>query len=260
VTNVVEQLDLSTRPVRPRRIDSVCYAIGVLLIGVGLAHLIVAAISPRPWFGPLSWRKPVTFGVSFGVVLITICWVTSYLRLTDRTRTLLLGILAADCVVEVTGITIQAWRHVPSHFNTSTGPNAVIAFSLAAGGVVLVATLGTFAVTAFRGRIDAPPSMRLALQAGFALLLAGLAAGAAMIYRGERLIHAGHTGLAYDAAGFLKWFHAITLHAILVLPAVAWWQARTDRTETAQRDTVALATGGYLLVALVALIICLINA
>lgn len=260
MANVVAQDAGSALAQRPRLVERACYFLGALLIALGLAHLVVAALDPRPWFGPLSWRKPVTFGVSFGSVLISICWVTSYLRLTNRTRALLLGIFAADCLVEVTGITIQAWRHVPSHFNTSSVLDATIAFSLAAGGAVLVATLGTFAITAFRGRIDAPSPMRLALQAGFAFLLAGLAAGAAMIYRGERLIHSGHRGLAYDTAGYLKWFHAITLHAILVLPAVAWWLARTDRTEPAQRHTVMLVAGGYLLVALVVLIICLAQA
>jgi hypothetical protein len=30
-----------------------------------------------------------------------------------------LGLFVTGCVVEVSGITLQAWRHVPSHFNTS---------------------------------------------------------------------------------------------------------------------------------------------
>jgi hypothetical protein len=239
-------------------LERVCYLVGVLLIGAGLAHLAVAAIYPRPWLGPLSWRKPVTFGLSFGTVLISITWVTSYLRLTARTRAVLLTVFCLDCVVEVSGITVQAWRHVPSHFNTTTGINAGIAYALAVGGAVLIATLGTFAVTAVRGRIveGADRGMRLALRSGFALLLAGLAAGVAMIARGEQLIGQGQRTLAYESAGYLKWFHAITLHAVLVLPALAWWlRARTDRDETQRRNLVALATGAYLLTATTALII-----
>ena len=67
-----------------------------------------------PWDGPVSWRKPTTFGISFGFTLITICWVSSYLTLSPRTRSWLLGIFTADCVLEVAGITVQAWRYVPS--------------------------------------------------------------------------------------------------------------------------------------------------
>src|SRR3954469_13174353 len=156
---------------RRRPIEKACYLIAAALILVGIAHLAVALALPRPWDGPLSWRKPVPFGVSFGTVLASVTWVTSYLRLADRTRAVLLGVFAADCVVEVTGITVQAWRHVPSHFNDETPFDARIAYSLAVGGGVLIVVLGALAVIAFRGRIAAPPSMRLALRAGFALLL-----------------------------------------------------------------------------------------
>src|SRR4051812_9211933 len=166
---------------RTRPVEQVCYVVALALVVSGLAHLVVAAIYPRPWLGPLSWRKPVTFGLSFGTTLAAITWVSSYLRLASRTRTVLLGVFAVDCVVEVAGISIQAWRHVPSHFNTDGALSTVIAMSLAAGGGVLIAVLGTMAVTSFRGRVDGDRAMRLAVKAGFALLVAGLASGVAMI-------------------------------------------------------------------------------
>lgn len=239
------------------RLARACYLVGTALIAAGLLHLVVALIYPRPWLGPLSWRKPVTFGVSFGLTLIAITWVASYLRLSPRTRAVLLGVFAVDCVVEVTGITVQAWRHVPSHLNNTTPLNAVIAFSLAFGGGVLIVVLGALAVTAWRGRIDAAASMRLALRVGFGLLVAGLFAGAAMIARGEVLIRGGHRAQAYDDAGFLKWFHAVTLHGVLVLPLLAWWLARTPRTEVQRTRIVARAIGVYVVAALVALAVSL---
>jgi hypothetical protein len=226
--------------------------VGAGLVLIGVLHLGVAAVSHRPWFGPLSWRKPVTFGVSFGLTLVAITWVTSYLRLAPRTRAVLLGVFAVDSVVEVGGITVQAWRHVPSHLNTSSPLNAAIAFSLAAGGAVLIVVLGAFGVTALRGRIDARPSMALALRAGFALLLAGLASGIAMIARGEVLMKTGPAATAYNHLGFLKWFHAVTLHAVLVLPLLAWWLARGERGEEDRTRIVAVATAVYVAVALVA--------
>jgi hypothetical protein len=239
------------------RVERAAYLIGVLLITVGLAHLIVALVYPRPWLGPLSWRKPVTFGVSFGTVLISVTWVASYLRMPERRRALVLAVLSADCVLEVSGITIQAWRHVPSHFNTESGFNAAIAYGLAAGGAVLVATLGTLAAYAIAGRINAAPAMVLALRAGFAFLLAGLAAGAAMIVRGQQLIRGEHQTLAaYDSAGYLKWFHAITLHAVLVLPVLAWLLARTRLAPHVQLRIITAAIGAYAGAAVVALVIC----
>src|SRR3977135_1231803 len=137
-----------------RTVERACYLIGAVLFLAGLFHLGVFAVDGGPWDGPVSWRKPATFGLSFGSTLITISWVASYLTLSSRARSWLLGIFAADFGLEVAGITIQAWRYVPSHFNTETPFNTLVAMSLAVGGAVLLVVLGALAVTAFRGRIQ----------------------------------------------------------------------------------------------------------
>jgi hypothetical protein len=237
------------------RVDRWCYVVGGVLVASGLLHLGVAAVYPRPWTGPLSWRKPVTFGLSFGLVLITVVWVSSYLRISARLRAVLLVTFAVDCVVEVAGITVQAWRDVPSHLNTTTPANASVAFSLAVGGGVLLVVLGTFAVAALRGRVTGPPSMQLAIRAGFALLVAGLVAGMAMIARGEVLLRSGDAQAAYDHAGFLKLFHGVALHALLVLPFTAWLLGRTELTEARRTTVVRAVTGVYAAVAACALIV-----
>lgn len=87
------------------------------------------------------------------------------------------------------------------------------------------------------------------MAAGFALLMAGLGAGVAMIIRGETLIGSGHRTEAYDTAGFLTWFHAVTLHAVLVLPVLAWLLGRTDLSERTRRRVVAAGTISYVVVA-----------
>lgn len=239
---------------RTRTVERICYVVALALLLSGLVHLVVAAVYPRPWLGPLSWRKPVTFGMSFGTTLAAITWVSSYLRLAPRARTALLGVFALDCAVEVTGISVQAWRHVPSHFNTESAADTVVATSLAIGGGVLIAVLGSLAVSAFRRGVDGDRAMTLAVQAGFALLLAGLAAGVAMIARGTVLLRTSTKLHAYDAAGFLKWFHGVTLHAVLVLPALAWWLARSERSEHRRVALVRTAVAAYVAAALVVLV------
>jgi hypothetical protein len=186
--------------------------------------------------------------------------VASYLNLSNRARTWLLGVFAADCVLEVAGITVQAWRHVPSHFNTETPFDTVVAMNLAVGGAVLIVVLGALAVTAFRGRIDGAPSMRLAIRAGFALLLGGLATGAAMIARGEVLVRTGHPQAAYDTAGSLKWVHGVMLHAVLVLTALAWLLSRQQRSESSRVRLVKIAIVVYLAAAVAALLVSLLTS
>lgn len=237
------------------RADRWLYVVAGLLMVSGLVHLGVFVADDRPWHGPLSWRKPATFGLSFGLTLATITWVTSYLRMEARTRTLLLVVLAVDSVVEVGGITLQAWRDQPSHLNTSTPANAAIAYTLAFGGAVLVLVLGAFAAVALRGRVTGPPSTVLAVRVGFALLLAALASGIAMIAVGTTAMRTGTPEHAYDVVGFLKGFHAVTLHGILVLPGLAWLVRRHTDDESRRHRVVLAAVGAYVAAALVVLVV-----
>lgn len=228
-----------------RRVERACYAVGGLLMLGGLAHLLVFAVDGGPWTGPVSWRKPVTFGLSFGLTLITIAWAASHLDLGERARRVLLGVFAADCVAEVALITLQAWRKVPSHFNMETPFDTAVSRMLAAGGAVLVVTLVALTVAAFRANPGTAPSMRLALRAGFAALMVALASGAAMIARGVAEAQTGHQQAAYHVAAALKPAHFVTMHAVLVLPALAWLLTFTGSGEARRVRVVALAATGY---------------
>ncbi|MGI5458502.1 hypothetical protein ACQEWB_36110 [Streptomyces sp. CA-249302] len=228
-----------------RPVERLCHATGLLLILSGLAHLVVFAVDGGPWFGPVSWRKPVTFGLSFGATLIAVTWVTSYLRVGPRLRTVLLAVFAADCVVEVGGITLQAWRRVPSHLDMETPFDTGVSMTLAVGGGVLVVLLTAFALASFRHRPTGPVGMPLAVRSGFAILLVALVSGAAMIARGVVLARTGHQEAAYHSTAPLKPLHGVSLHAVLVLPALAWLLSRTPWSEPTRRRIVATATGCY---------------
>jgi hypothetical protein len=228
-----------------RPVERLCHATGVFLVLSGLLHLVVFFADGGPWSGPVSWRKPVTFGLSFGLTLIAVTWVTSYLRIGARLRTVLLVVFAADCVVEVAGITLQAWRHVPSHLNTGTPFDAAVAMTLALGGAVLVVVLSAFAAAAFRRRPDGPLGMALALRSGFAILIVALLSGAAMIARGVVLSRAGHQQAAYHSTAPLKPLHGVSLHAVLVLPALVWLLSRTSWSDATKQRVVYAAVGAY---------------
>ncbi len=236
------------------------YRLGAALIISGLAHLGVFAVLGGPWEGPVSWRKPFTFGLSFGLTLITLTWVTSFLTLGARARRLWLGLFAAACVLEVGLITAQAWRRVPSHYNLETPFDATIARTLALGGGVLLVVVGALTIVAFRRSPATAPSMRLALRAGFVSLSCALIVGAAMIARGLLLVFAGQQQEAYLVGGALKPVHAVAMHGILVLPVLAWllslraWdEARRVRLLTLVIAGYALLIGGVFVVALTGL-------
>jgi hypothetical protein len=58
-----------------------CYLSGLILMISAVLHMGVFLIDDLPWTGPVSWRKPVLFGFSFGVTLITVGWMMGLMRL-----------------------------------------------------------------------------------------------------------------------------------------------------------------------------------
>ncbi|MBT2230918.1 hypothetical protein [Nonomuraea sp. NEAU-A123] len=234
------------------------YLIGLLLVVSGLVHLGVFVVDGGPWDGPVSWRKPFTFGVSFGLSVLSLTWVSQFVRL--RGRDVLLGVFAVASVVEVALITVQAWRGVPSHFNMSTDVDSLIARTLAAGGFALIAVAVFMTLSAFRRDPTVPtsrspeptparpPSMRLAVQAGFGTFLAAMAFGGIMIARGVVEVITGSQQLAYTVAGSLKPAHAILMHGVLLLPALAWLLSRTQPSEQTRLRVVRLAIWIYITV------------
>jgi len=228
-----------------RRVERIAYVTGAVLFASGLVHLGVLVVSGGSWLGPLSLRKPTTFGLSFGLTLATVAWVTSFVTLRPSTRTILLGVFTAACVVETTLVSMQAWRGVPSHFNFESGFDTAVSMTLAAGGGVIILAVIGFTAAALRGATAIPPSMRLAVRFGLLTLLVALGTGAIMIARGVVQARTGSPQVAYTTAGALKPLHAVAMHAILVLPALAWLLRFTGWSERRRVRLVWLAIAAY---------------
>ncbi|MDQ7805067.1 hypothetical protein Q5425_15080 [Amycolatopsis sp. A133] len=205
-----------------RPAERIAYAVGAALFLSGVVHALVLVATGGSWLGPLSMRKAVTFGLSFGLTLASVAWATSFLTMRPRLRGVLLGAFTWASVTEVVLVSMQAWRGVPSHFNFGTPFDNVVSMTLAAGGGVLVLTVVGFTATALVEPGPDAPSLRLAVRAGLVVLVAALATGAVMIGRGVVAARGGDPQLAYTTAGALKPLHAVAMHAILVLPALAW--------------------------------------
>lgn len=231
-----------------RTIERAGYVTGALLLASGVIHLAILLASGGAWDGPLSMRKAVTFGVSFGVTVITIVWVTSWVRLGDRMRAVLLGAFTTASVVETALVTLQAWRGVPSHFNVETPFDAAVAGSLAIGGVSLVLMIIAFTIASFRGNPPVPISISVAIRIGFVILVIALAVGGVMIARGMQFVTAGDPQAAYATGGAFKPIHGVTMHAILVLPMLAWLLSFADWTERRRLGVVLLAAAAYIVI------------
>jgi hypothetical protein len=220
--------------------------VGGTLILAGLAHLAAWLVVGGAWQGPVSFRKPTTFGISFGLTTITLAWVTGHLRISDRTRWLLLGPLAAADSYEVAWVAVQRWRGVASHFNFATTPDTALFLLGAAAITVTVTVIVALTVLSFT-RLDVPPSMAVAVRAGLLILLVAQGVGGWMIGHGVGPASDGATsGLTtFGAAGVMKVPHAVAMHAIQVLPGLAWLLSFARLPEGRRLWLVWAATTGY---------------
>jgi hypothetical protein len=230
------------------------YVVGATLIAVGLAHVAAWLLVGGAWAGPVSFRKPTTFGVSFGLTTITLAWVAGHLRVSDRARWLLLGPLAVADAYEVVWVSVQRGRGVASHFNFHSSLDTglfLLGGVAVAVAVIVIVVLTVLAFTA----VQATPSMTLAIRAGLLILLVAQAVGGWMIQHGVGPASDGATiGLTtFGAAGVMKVPHAVAIHAIQVLPALAWLLSFTALGERRRVGLVGIAILGYVALVVVSL-------
>ena len=223
------------------------FVVGAILLASALVHGVIAVgalFAGQEWSGPISWRKPVVFAASFGMLSLTGAWI---LRLLPTTRwlwvpTLMLGVFS---LTEVAAISIQKWRGVPSHFNEASTFDVAMFGTMAVSVLMVVLALVillVWAAVAFRGN----SGERVAVIVGLVSLIA---AG----YIGNQMIDVGTTQtsatgsvpyeVVFGADGSAKLSHFVGMHLIQFLAVIAIVSSARRRLVL-----VALAAVGGLLV------------
>lgn len=243
-TLLTEPIAAWRRAARPWRM---AYAVGGTLILVGLAHGIVWLFVGNAWEGPVSLRKPFSFGVSFGLATITMAWFADRLRLGRAAGWRLLLPLVLANATEVVWVSLQRARGVASHFNFATPLDTAMYFVMGAGAIA-VSTLVAIVLTvlAFRRRAE-DPALTLAIRLGLVLLLIAMIVGGAMISVGNDRAEMGRTQdlVQWGAAGNMKVTHALGLHGMQVLAGLAVWLSATAMEAAIRTRIVAIAAVGY---------------
>ncbi|MBA3278707.1 MAG: hypothetical protein H0U22_08315 [Geodermatophilaceae bacterium] len=224
----------------------------IILIASGTIHLVVLLAFGLPWAGAVSLRKPITFGLSMGLLLWTVGWVIDQLPPKPRSEKVLGVTLAWSGVIEVALITMQAWRGVPSHFNYST-VDGIVVFVLM-GIAVAVLSVGLLVATwwTFR-RPLAQPTVRLAVRAGMLVVLTGLGIGEWIIELGndffERVGAVPDQVLAGEA-GVPTFPHAVAFHGIQLFILAAILTGIVGLAAKDRQRVVRQTVGGYSLLLL----------
>jgi hypothetical protein len=218
-------------------------AVGLALVASGLVHLVVWGVLGGEWEGPVTWRKPILFGISGGLTCLSLGWV--FARLPRRWGDdLLANATAAALTVEVFLIDLQRWRGTASHFNRSTPLDGLL-YDLM-GGLILFVTVvvADLTIRSFWQTPAVAADMAAALRAGMVFLLVSCLLGIAVGMHGERQLAAGLEPERFGAAGVPKFPHGVVIHAIQWLPVVAWAAQRADLPSGWRLACVRLATLG----------------
>ena len=229
------------------------FTVGIVLIASGLVHAVIWAVTGGPWEGPVTWRKPILFGISGGLTCVSLAWAWAQLP-RRRGDGWLAAATAWALLVEVALIDLQAWRGVASHFNRSTPLDSWLYDAM--GGLILFVTLVSLDLTVrfFNQRTALEPDMLLAARAGLVLLVWSCLLGIWISVYGDIRTAAGQSPEVYGAAGVPKFPHGAVIHALQWLPLLAWAARRAGLPQSRRCLLVASATIGTVFLGAFALV------
>ena len=243
-------------------------AAALLMLAALAASLAGLWLDPRVINGAPAWLKPAKFAASTAIYMVTLAWIFSVLPAWPRLRRWVGTTTAVVLVFEVAAIDLQAWRGTTSHFNIATPLDAVLFSAMGLG--ILVQTASSVAVAAALWRQTfADRAFGWALRLGMAISILGASTGGLMTQptaaqlagarAGQRMTIAGaHTVGAPDGGaglpgvgwstghGDLRVPHFVGLHAIQMLPLVAWLIGRRPAAESRRVRLVSVAGASYL--------------
>jgi hypothetical protein len=220
--------------------------VGCVLVASGLLHMIVWAIRGGAWEGPVSWRKPILFGISTGLTSLSLGWVWSTLP-QRRWDGPLATFTAWALVLEVAMIDLQCWRGVGSHFNRATLFDSLLYDTM--GVLILLVTLVAADLTLrlFRAPTDLALDMLVAARWGMVLLLVSCGLGIWGSVHGDLQVARGLRPEVVGTAGVAKFPHGAVIHAMQWLPMLAWGARRAGLALRARQRLVTAAIAGSVL-------------
>ncbi|MGL4609788.1 MAG: hypothetical protein ACRCYY_08905 [Trueperaceae bacterium] len=268
-------------PVRPfqhllKRLQGVhptFFVSGILTAVMGLFFISGIFLDSRYITGSPAWLKLSKFAVSVVIYTFTMLWFLSFVDTSKRWRKRLVNILGWILVTtfaaEWFGMITQVIRGTTSHFNVSSPLNAALWSLMAVAIMILFITNIVIAVLLLRQRFESPV-FAWGLRLGLLITIVGLGEGYLMTdptaqqlagwKNGEPITIVGAHSVGVEDGGpglpGLNWStvggdlrigHFVGMHALQVLPFVAWFISRRKKLSTRQQVQLVWTAGlGYL--------------
>lgn len=225
-----------------------------LLGALGCAGLVWR--STTQVMGANAWLKPLKFFTSIALFVWTMGWYLGYLG-TRPAVTAYTWVVVTALTLELLWITGQAACGQRSHFNISSAGNAALS---AAMGVVITIMTGW---TGYMGWLfyqeplpGLPSAYAWAIRLGIGLFVLFAFEGGLIVRQGGHTVGGadggpGLPGLAWSTRyGDLRVAHFVGMHALQVLPLLAWYGQLSGRSMGVLALCYATLAGAVLLLAL----------
>jgi len=239
-------------------------ATAVIMLAAFIGSVAGLFIDPRIITGVPAWLKPAKFGISTAIYAASIAWLLRYITVWPRFTRAMGWVLAMVLNTEVGIIDLQAARGTTSHFNYSTPLDAALFGVMAVAIAILwLANVG-LVVALFRQHFD-DTGWGWALRLGLSITVLGASVGGIMVQPTAKQLEntrptiiGAHTvggpdggpglpGVGWSTEhGDLRIAHFVGLHALQVIPFLAWFLRRRHSSSSAVAFAVA---GSYLALA-----------
>jgi hypothetical protein len=240
---------------------------GLLMLPALAIAIVGLIVDPRIITGAPAWLKPAKFTISIAVYVFTLAWAFTLIPEWRRTGRVVGWATAIVMVLELTIIDLQAYRGTTSHFNSATPLDGIL-FTIM-GTAIVVQTLTSVAVAiAFWRQTFADRALGWALRLGMSITIIGAFSGALMTRptptqlaaaragQGMPVIGAHTVGAPEGGPGLpgtgwstehgdLRVPHFIGLHALQVLPMLAFALRRRRLSTDARVRLTLTAAGSY---------------
>ncbi|XOV68535.1 MAG: hypothetical protein ACFHU9_05025 [Fluviicola sp.] len=202
---------------------------GVLNLLAVVVLVTFSVIKPTEFGGTNAWYKPIKFAASTAILCLSLALFTGYLP-QGNDITIVNWALVITLAFEVIYITWKAAQGQASHFNTSTPFYATMYTLMALAASAATIAVGFIGIKFFTSSFPHLPEAYLwAIRFGFILFVIFSFEGFAM---GGRMAHGVGGADGGKGIPFLNWSvthgdlriaHFIGMHALQVLPLLAWF-------------------------------------
>ena len=246
-------------------------ALAVLCAGLAVFFTAGIFLDPRYITAQPAWLKPLKFAISTALYFISMAWLLSHLP-RSRLKSIASNTIAVMLTLEIVLIALQAARGQTSHFNVSDVFNGAIYSAMGAMIAVLWVANLVLAVLLLRQRLTSTP-MGMAMSLGLIIAVIGMAqaflmtnptarqltslqAGVAETFVGAHTVGLADGGAGLPVTGWstqggdLRVGHFVGIHALQILPLLAWLLGSTTLGAARRSSLIAIAGAYYLAITL----------